>query len=314
MRLKVAFALIALMVASLPGFARASDVTYIVNNHRFNFVRLVRVKDKEAEKLKLAHPQQIDVQGLRGALASVNLSRSFIIKKEVDTQRVFNDAAVDYLSVQLGSAFAQAKPNEIVEFSYLQKEPIIILRNDRLNLGKAWLSDDGLHIIFEKLYAKVMGDTDARGHEAEAVARATGLRIHLDVGTGQQMSLDNASELILDLHHNFAEDLQKKANEPPPVAKTMAGEEAAPAAEAAQPNGSKKWAKKGMKDSSAKAASAGAVDQVAAEASKEAQVAASTPTSLSPEQRMKAIDQMRKDGLISKKEYEEKKKDILQGL
>jgi hypothetical protein len=300
MKLRTTLLALAVLAVAVPQVATAKkNDEYIANNHRFNSVMLKEIKQKEAEKLGIMHPQQVDVQGLKAALASINLSRSYIIKKEVDSQRVFGDGAVDFLSVNLSRAFSQATSNQIVEFSYLQKEPIFILRNDRLNLGKVWLASDGLHIVFDKLYSKITGDVDARGHEGQAIARSKGLRVHLDVGPGQQMSLDNPDEVIVDLHYNFAEALQKKKDEPPPPAKTIAGEEApAPETAAAPKADDKKVAKKGKK-------------------SEPVVEAAPTPAALTPsttEQRMKALDQMRKDGLISKKEYEAKKKEILQGL
>ena len=77
-----------------PAAALAKKVTYIYDNHRFNFVRLEEIKPAEAVKRGMTHPVQLDEQGVRSALASISLSRAYVIKKEVDTQQVFSEAAV----------------------------------------------------------------------------------------------------------------------------------------------------------------------------------------------------------------------------
>jgi hypothetical protein len=301
MKMRIAIIGMALVLALAPRMAAAGKVTYLANDHRFDFVRTKELKQKDAEALALRHPQQLDEQGLRSALASINLSRGHLFKKEVDTQRVFDDGAVDYLAINFARAFSQAKANEIVEFSYLSKQPLFILRNDRVSIGKAWLSDDGLHIRFDRLYVKITGDTDARGHEAEAINRATGLRMKLEINPGQQFSLGDPDEMILDLHHNFAEDLKKKESPPSPPEKTIAGETVGPAPEAtSSKQEATKGSKKGKKEEAAEAAAASPTAGAAAPST--------------ADQRLRAIEQLRKDGLISKKEYEQKKKEILEGL
>ncbi|MFH1829154.1 MAG: hypothetical protein ABH871_00055 [Pseudomonadota bacterium] len=274
-----------------PALSFARKTTYIATDHRFDYVKLREVKAGVAEERNMTHPKQLDEQGLREALKSVELSKSYITKKEVDTQRVFDNSAIDFLVVNFAKAFSRASSNEEVVFSYLQKNPLFILRNDRINLGQAWLSGDELHIKFEKLYAKVTGDVDKRGNEAKAIARARGLRVRLELGPGQTMGVKDTSELILNLHYNYAEEV--KPTEVPTTTKTMAGETVAvPGAE---------------------------------EVNKAEVASNSTPTSPTVttetntetntvKERLQALEELKKEGVISNKEYNEKRKEILKDL
>jgi hypothetical protein len=287
-------------IALIPALAPAKKTTYIATDHRFDFVKLSEVKESVAQERGMTHPVTIDEQGLRTALASVNLSRSYVVKKETDTQQVFDEDALNYLAPNFVRAFMQAKPNEEVVFSYLSKQPFFILRNDRLNLGRAWVTGNELHMKFEKLYAKVTGDVDKRGNEARAIANAKGLRVQLDLGPGQQMGIDNSDEIVLDMNYNYAGNLKKP--EVAPIEKTMAGEVVSEPA-AAEPTPEKAAGKKAKGKEVAAAKDAPATAEPAAATAK--------PT---VKERLEQLDQLKKDGLINKKEYEEKKKEILQEL
>ncbi|MFA4973683.1 MAG: hypothetical protein WC683_13820 [bacterium] len=305
----------AALVIALPISAAAKKSTYIATDHRFDFVKLTEIKPSESAALGITHPSKLDEQGLKSALESVMLARSFIIKKEVDTQRVFDDGAANYLAHNMSIAFAQAKPNEKVVFSYMQKDPVFIIRNDRLNLGEAWMQGDDLHIKFKKLYAKVTGDVDKRGNESKAVARARGLRIQLELQPGQQMAVNDVEELILNINYNYAADVQKReqqAKAVPTSGKTMSGEAVvlpAGEAQAAQPveetkSKSKSKSKAKASDAEATAAAAAAAPAASAAGGAEGGV----------EQRIRSLDSLRKEGLITDKEYKEKKKEILKDL
>jgi hypothetical protein len=279
-----------------PAVSSARKTTYIATDHRFDYVKLKEVSPKEAAVCNMTHPKQLDEQGLREALKSVKLSRSYVIKKEVDTQNVFDDSAIDFLAPNFAKAFSQANAQEEVVFSYLQKNPLFILRNDRINLGTAWLTGDELHIKFEKLYAKVTGDVDKRGNEAKAVAKARGLRINLEIGPGQSLGVADTSELVLDLHYNYAEEV--KPTEVAPTTKTMAGEVVpVPGAE---------------KDSTSKKSKASTTSSKGGVASSTSPTAtAQTPT---VKERLEALEQLKKEGVITDNEYKEKRKEILKDL
>lgn len=282
----------------------AAKTTYIVTNNRFNYVKLRELGAKEADVLKMTHPATLDEKGLRAALASVQLARAYIVKKEVDSQQVFDERAIDYLTPALVRAFSQAKENEIVVFSYVTKDPLFIIRNDRLNICRAWVSGDELHIRFEKLYAKLLGDTDKRGNESKLISQARGLRVKLELGEGQKLGIDDPEELVLGLNYNYV-----KKPEPKPVPTegvTMTGE-SVPFSE-------------GAADAGAKAPGSMAKEKKGrGKPTKEGALAAETtpsaaPTPKSAKDRLEELNQLKKDGLIDKKEFDEKKKEILKEL
>lgn len=273
----------ALVLALLPASALAKKTTYIVTNHRLNYVKLVEVKQSVAEKRGMSHPAEVTEAQMRDMLKSIKLSRGHLWSKEVDTQDTFSESSINFLAPAFVRAFREATPTDEVVFSYLIKDPFFIIRNDRLNLGKAWIHDNQLYIDFQKLYAKVTGNLDARGGEAKAVASARGLRIDLDLQPGQQMDVDDPKILVVDIGHNFAGDA---------AAVTAAAPE-----ETKETKGKKKSKKEVAKAEDAAAAPAAATDKP-----DDAQL------------RLERLDHLRKDGLISEKEYKEKKKEILKDL
>ncbi len=302
------FAVIALaLFVCWPTVARAAKTTYIATNHRFNYVKLKEVKSSVAVERDMTHPKDIDSLGLKEALKSVKLSRSYIIKKEVDTQRVFDDASIDFLAPNLAKAFSQANEREEVIFSYLMKNPLFILRNDRLNLGKMWISGNELHIRFTKLYAKVTGDIDKRGNEAKAIARARGLRIRLELGPGQQLAINDPEELVLNLSYNYAET-PDRAKPLPTTTRTMGG---------------KIVPVPGVGTTAdAKAATAAEGGAMASNSAPVTTGTAATTTTMattagtinSVKYRLQSLEELKKEGIITDKEYKRKRLEILNDL
>jgi hypothetical protein len=291
---KLCVAVVTLAVC-LPAIAHAGKTTYIATNHRFNYVKLKEIKPKEAAERSMTQPLQLDEQGIREALRSVKLSRSYIIKKEVDTQDVFDDASIDFLAPNLAKAFTQATDQEEVVFSYLMKNPIFILRNDRLNLGQMWVAEDGLHIRFDKLFAKVTGDIDKRGNEAKAIARARGLRINLELQNGQKMAINDTSEIVLDLNYNYAE-MPEEAKPLPTHTKTMAGETVPVpgVGDVAATNKGKAVASNSNAGGMLKAPSSGDASSV--------------------KDRLGALEDLKREKVITNEEYKAKRKEILNDL
>lgn len=306
MKRLTAFAVAALIL--WPALAQARKTTYIATNHRFNYVKLKEVKSSVAAERHMTQPVQLDRQGLREALKSIKLSRSYIIKKEVDTQHVFNDTSIDFLAPNLAKAFSQANDREEIVFSYLMKNPLFILRNDRLNLGKMWVSGNELHIKFIKLYAKVTGDTDKRGNEAKAVARSRGLRIKLELGPGQQVAIEDHSEIILNLNYNYAE-VPEAAKPLPTSTKTMSGEIVpVPGAETTTtaPAGGT------MASNSTPMATTATTETTATTTTTGTAATAGTATTV--KDRLQFLEELKKEGVISNKEYKEKRREILKDL
>jgi len=287
-------ALFVLAMSIIGGSAWAAKTTYIVTNKRFNYVKLKEVKTGIAGERHMTHPVMIDEQGLKAALASVKLSRSYIIKKEIDTQRVFDDRAIEYLAPAMVKAFAQASPTDKIVISYLSKNPFFILRNDRLNIADAWVSGNELHLQFKKLYAKVTGDVDKRGNERRAASRARGLRVNLELGPGQKMAVGNTDEIVLSLNYNYV-----TVPEPDEVITegvTMTG---------------KKVPMDTRQATSGEVARAGSSKGTPAAVTMSPQPATSSGDAKA---RLQQLEELKKSGLINKREYQQKRKEILKGL
>jgi len=277
----VKISMMALALFFISGELLAAKTTYIVTNKRFNYVKLKEVKGSVAEQRMMTQPVHVDEKWLAAALKSIKLSRHYLIKKEVSSQQVFSDSAIDFLTPNLTKAFEDATHMEETIFSYLQKNPVFILRNDRLNIAKAWIHGDELHIKFLKLYAKILGDTDKRGNERRAINRSTGLRVKLELGPGQSLGLSDSDEVVLSMKYDFIKEVELK--------------------EAAA-----KKIEKGEK--TAAAATTAAVTSMAGAA------AASTTNLASAGERLKNLEKLKKEKLITKKEYDAKRKEILDSL
>ena len=295
------------LIVCWPAVVMSAKTTYIATNHRFNYVKLKEVKSSEAAERNITQPKDLDTLGLKEALRSVKLSRSYIIKKEVDSQRVFDDVSIDFLAPNLAKAFAQANDREIVVFSFLMKNPIFILRNDRLNLGRMWISGNELHIRFSKLYAKVTGDIDKRGNEAKAIARSRGLRVRLELGPGQKLAINDPEEVVLDLNYNYAQT-PEEAKPIPTTTKTMSGEvvpvpgvgTAADAKAATKTQG-------GAMASNSTPTTAGTTATTTT-----ATTMAGTANSVKG--RLQSLEDLKNEGVITDKEYKDKRKEILKDL
>jgi len=289
--------LVALLVASfLPAAAFAKKTTYVVTNHRLNYVKLVEVKAKVAEKRQMTHPKELDEVRMRAVLKSIKMSRRHILNKELDTQDAFNDASINFLAPAIVKALRQATPSEEIVFSFLMKEPFFIIRNDRINIGNLWVRDNELHLRFQKLYAKVTGDIDKKGNFGEAVEQSRGLRIDLDLAPGQLMDVDDPEELVIDLAYNFEADAGAVAST---EAASKAKEGATIAAEKAKKKGKKETAK---------------AEEAALSTEAQTTAAAAKTEGGDVKARLERLEELKKEKLITDREYKEKKKEILQGL
>jgi hypothetical protein len=279
--------LIAAVLVSIivPAYAYAAKTTYIVTNQRFNYVKLKEVSPKVAEARNMTHPYEISEEQIRGILKSIKLSKRHLASKEIDTQEVFNESAISYLAPALARAFREADSNEEIVISYLVKEPYFILRNDRLNIANLWISGNEMHLRFQKLDAKMTGDTDKRGSESKLISNARSLRTDLELGPGQTMAIGDSDQLIIDLNYNFS----------------AAGQQAA-APEQTEPEKAKSK-KKSKKDETAQEKSGIAAASPAAE-----------PEPADIKARLERLEELKKEKLITNQEYYEKKKEILKDL
>lgn len=267
---------ISVLVACLavPPLACAKKSTYVVTDRRLNYVKLVEVKASVAEERNITHPVDIPEQKIREILASLKLSKAHLLNDKVDTREVYDEKAINFLAPALSRAFRDAKSNEEVQFSYVVKNPFFVLRNDRLTMVDAWVSGNELYLEFQKLYAKLTGDTDKRGYESKTVNRARGLRVSLELGPGQTMAAVGSDTMVVDLAHDYSIPTPT-----PGVAPEASEIEQGDPTQHAMVN--------------------------------------ETPASMGDDEmtrRLEKLDMLRKRGLISSKEYKQKKAEILKDL
>lgn len=278
-----------------PTSALAKKTTYIVTNKRLNYVKLVEVKPAVMEERGMTHPVDIPTEKMRQILASLKLSKTHLIGDKVDSREIYDERAINYLAPALSRAFREAKPNEEVQFSYVVKNPLIILRNDRLTMVDAWISGNDLYLEFKKLYAKLTGDTDKRGNYSKIISRAKGLRVSLELGPGQQMASVGSKTMVIDLSHSFAPIASSKSRE----ISASASVEDEPTKSVRKPRKSKYSRKRTTKS-----------EETVATTSE----TATEPQEKSITERLEELDTLRKRNLISSKEYKTKKAEILKDL
>jgi hypothetical protein len=272
-------ALFLLVLLSFSAEAVAKKTTYIVSNKRFNYVKLKEISVRKSEQLSMSHPVELDIEKLSDLLASIELSKRHLISAEDESVKVFDKSAIDFLAPHLKKAFSTAKANERVTFAYLTKNPRSIFRNDRLSIVQAWFSNGKLYMKFKKLYAQVHGDINKRGNEAKIAARSRGLRVSFELRPGLTMLPGDSKTLVADLSGNF----------------------------------------KAGSDELLQAVKSGSTDKVKSKQPKKSQAAADNALAESAKKqnakdRLQVLEELKREKLITKKEYEEKRKKILNEL
>ncbi len=272
-------------------------------NNPSNYVVLEKLKIEEAEDLILNHPYTFDAKKLTDMLLSLRYNKAFILKKSVEDQQVFFDVDLieKRLAPHLVEAFQRATPEQVVVFSIVQKDPLFIIRNDRLNVVRAFVGSDGLHLSFIKNDAKLTGDYQAHTMGQRMVEQSKGLRITLEPQEGQKLSFTDPKAIILDLNYDFAALVDKKTAE----------------------DEVKEAEKKRRKKTDSRSESQAVTPVPPLPPPTRAPVAATPvapaapqkpPVEKTPAARLKALKELKDQGLITPYEYEAKKKEILKEL
>ncbi|MBI4238077.1 MAG: hypothetical protein HY696_06620 [Deltaproteobacteria bacterium] len=194
--------------------ATHADSNYIHTNRRLDYVKLEALDAKDQAALQPTHPAVVAVDKMREMLTSLQMTRRSLIKNKLTDLRIFDDTAVDYLSAYLAEGLRRATPQQAVYFSYLHGDPKRVFGNDRFSTGRVWMQGTELHVEFQKLFAKVVGDLDKRGYADKALARAKSLRITLQAGPGQVLGASNAAEVILDTKATYVASGNEQHRQP----------------------------------------------------------------------------------------------------
>ncbi len=314
----LAFILVGLFSVSS---AKGSERIWRQANNQANYVGIEDFdKSDNPEGLVLNHPYNFDPKKFTDMLLSIRYNKGYIIKRDIKDQQVFfdTDLVEKKFAPKIVEAFKKVTPNQVVVFSIVQKDPYFIIRNDTLNIVRAFVAQDGLHLSFIKTNAKLFGDYKAHTTGNSLISSSKGLRVTLEPQAGQKLALNNNSEVVLDLNYDFAALVDKKAAE----------EEEREKAEKEEKKRKKlrkqeeKEAKENSKNSpdvqtSAVKTEEKKTEEKSSKSTRESRSSSPTNSSsgkLSPIDRLTELKQLKEKGLIYDKEYEEKRKEILNQL
>lgn len=248
--------------------ALADDFIYKSPN-KIDFIKIGKVKKNEKEG-GLKQPYTFDPDQIRAILRSVHFNKKVMMVKSIQNQGLFTEQNIEFLTPYLIEAFKKVKDDQAVIVSYFTRHTNVVIQDDRLTVFRAFVKEDGLHIRFTKLYAKILGDRTTMGAE-RAAQEARGLQVSLELQPGQNRIGWDPEEIVFDLNHFTAIGV---VNTPDKSAETVEQEKAAKKKTATPPADEKK----------------------------------------SIRVRLKELDQLKKDEMITEKEYQEKRKELIREL
>jgi len=182
-------------------FAKSKIYIY---RHQADWVKLSKLSKKQLGETKLLHPFEISVPQMEAMLLSLSLNKASAFKKEVQEREIFNLEEVRKYGPFLVEALQKASPNEVVNMSVIQKRPHAIIRSDHLTMVNVFVTQDGVHFNFRKLFAKLDGDYEQASKLDRAIRDAKNLRVSLGAKEGQKLAFHDPMELILDPKHDFS--------------------------------------------------------------------------------------------------------------
>lgn len=270
-----------------------------IYRQRVNWVKIIKASPKDVPLGALNHPYtSVTAEQMEAMLLSIKISKRYLLKKTVNTIDVFNSWEARRFSPFIVEALAKADPDHVVHLSVVHKRPHFILRNDRLSMANVWVDVEGVHFQFTKLFAKLSGDYESSAYMDKELRRSKTMRVTLEANEGQKLSYQSATEIILEPNYDFITGMKREQEE-----KKLAEEEELKA---------KSKRKKGKKVAKTKTTEK--------EASDKAQPAKVQPkpieletlsTGKSVSERLRDLNSLKQEGLISKKEYKKLREKIL---
>ncbi len=263
--------LAALFIQPTTAFAKSD---YIYRN-RINWVKLDELSKKQLAGVELLHPSStISEAQMHAMLLSIQMNKGAAFKNDIKTTDVFDEDEATKYAALIVQALAQAAPNEVVSVSVVNKRAAMVVRNDHLTMLNVFVTAEGVHFYFGKLFAKLDGDYMEVSKMDQTIRNAKSMRVALTAASGQRLSFGVEDELILDPNFDFVNN----------VAKTQ------------MPADTKSPQKTVAKTTTPTSATAPAVE--------------TAPTE-TIEERLQNLENLKQKGLISDKEYKAKKKEVL---
>lgn len=244
------------------------------SKNKIDFIKLDKAKKQEKEG-GVKHPYDFNPEQMRAILSSVHFNKKILMLKDIENRQLFDEDNVEFLVPYLVDAFKKVKADQVVVASYFTRKTKVVVQDDRLTIFRAFVKDDGFHIRFTKLYAKMLGDRTTMGAE-RAANEARSIRVSLEVQPGQNRISWDPEELVFDLAY-----YRTGGAGVPGSGDGQMGAEAEK-----RPKHTSRTAKKESVEEEGK----------------------------SIRVRMKELEQLKKDELITEKEYQRKRKELIEQL
>ena len=270
--------------------ARAGDEYIYKSKNKIDFIKLEKAKKAEKDGV-LNHPHTFAADQLKQLLSSIRFSKKILILKDIENRNLFDEQNVEFLVPHLVEAFQKAKPEQVVTVSYFTRKSHVVIQDDRLTVMRAFLKSDGLHIKFTKVYAKMLGDRVTQG-SAAATSQARGMRVSLELQPGQNRVSWDPEELVFDLSQYMGGAIATETESKKDKSKKEKKGKEIVAEEAVKETPAPKPAKESKKTT--------AVEPDSGEKS--------------VKERLKELDDLKKDEMITDKEYQAKRKELLKEL
>lgn len=203
----------AMMLGALLGFGAqsvlaSSDYIY---RQRVNWVKLEKANGNKIPLSDLRHPtNSITVDQMEAMLLSIKINKNYLIKSGMSSLEIFNTFEARKYAPLIVEALSKASSDQVVNFSIVHKRPMFILRNDLLTMGNVFVAADGVHFQFTKLFAQLQGDYQASTEINKAFRKAKTSRVALEAGEGQVLSYTDPYEVIMSTSHNFASGVRER--------------------------------------------------------------------------------------------------------
>jgi len=272
-------------------FSVQAENTYIYRQ-KINWVKLDKADPKDVPLGSLKHPYtSVSTEEMEAMLLSIKIAKRYALKKTVESVDVFNSWEARRYAPFLVEGLAKVDPDHVINFALIHKRPAFILQNDYITMGNVWADSEGIHFQFTKLFAKISGDYEASAHTDKTLRKVKSQRLALEAGPGQKLSYYSAMEVIMDPAHNFISEAQVE------LARRQAEEESLLQGKAAKKKKGKAARELVTEEEKQEAADAG-------EASGSQDVAG----------RLRELEKLKTDKLISEQEYQNLRKKIMQEI
>ncbi|MBI3541257.1 MAG: hypothetical protein HY073_03865 [Deltaproteobacteria bacterium] len=195
--MKMRHMVVAVWVLVLCGHAVRADQVIYKSPNKIDFVKIEKASKDQRKAGAFKHPHDFQPEELQKVLASIRFNKKALLSKDIQNDRLYDDKNIDVLSPYLMEAFKKAGPEEKVVVSYFTHNTKLAVPDDRLTVFETFVREDGLHLRFNKLYAKMLGDRTTMG-SARASQEAQSLRVSLELQPGQNRIAWGPEEIIID--------------------------------------------------------------------------------------------------------------------